>query len=68
MDFAVQVTLAPRESGPGEIEKLRAHGWTDAEILTAVQVIGFFNYYVRLAEALGVDPEAEMRRDPDIWG
>ncbi|MCG8468471.1 MAG: hypothetical protein MJB57_09735 [Gemmatimonadetes bacterium] len=49
------------------IDALRGHGWEDAQILTATQVVGFFNQYVRLAEALGVDPEPEMRRDPDIW-
>jgi alkylhydroperoxidase family enzyme len=40
---------------------LRAAGWSDAAILEAVEVIGFFNYYNRLADALGVEPEPEWK-------
>jgi uncharacterized protein YciW len=36
-------------------------GWTDEEILTATHIVGFFNYYVRLADPLGVEPEEFMR-------
>lgn len=66
LDFAVRLTRDPaaRESEIGELREL---GWTDAQILTAVEVVGFFNYYVRLAEGLGVDPEEEMERDPEVW-
>ncbi len=38
---------------------LRRHGFRDEDILDAVHIIGFFNYYTRLADALGVDPEPE---------
>ena len=67
MDFAVALTRDPASTGAREIEALRAVGWTDAQILTATEVIGFFNYYVRMVEALGVEPEPEMTRDPDVW-
>ena len=67
LDFAVAITRDPASTGAREIEELRAAGWTDAQILTATEVIGFFNYYVRLVKALGVEPEPEMRRDPDVW-
>lgn len=50
-----------------DVQNLRTLGWTDPEILTATQVIGFFNYYVRMVEALGVEPEPEMKRDPAVW-
>lgn len=50
-----------------DVQDLRTLGWTDPEILTATQVIGFFNYYVRMVEALGVEPEPEMKRDPAVW-
>ncbi len=46
---------------------MREVGWTDAQILTATEVVGFFNYYVRMVEALGVEPEPEMERDPEVW-
>ena len=67
MDFAVALTRDPTSSGAREIEELREVGWTDAQILTATEVIGFFNYYVRMVEALGVEPEPEMERNPDVW-
>ena len=67
MNFAVALTRDPGSSGSSEIEALREAGWTDAQILTATEVIGFFNYYVRMVEALGVEPEPEMKRDPDVW-
>lgn len=67
MDFAVAVTRTPTGVGADEIEELRGVGWSDAQILTATEVIGFFNYYVRMVEALGVEPEPEMERDPLVW-
>jgi len=67
MDFAAQLTREPTSVGVSTIDSLRAHGWDDAEILTATQIVGFFNQYVRIAEALGVEPEPEMKRDPTVW-
>jgi uncharacterized peroxidase-related enzyme len=59
LDFAVQVTSDPHAGGEKAIGTLRAAGWSDAVILEAVEIIGFFNYYNRLVDALGVDPEPE---------
>ena len=67
LDFAVQVTREPHALTRGNIEQLRDHGWSDEEILTATEIIGFFNYYARMADALGVDPEDFMERDPTVW-
>lgn len=61
LDFAVRLTLEPRAVDRDSVEVLRAGGWTDEEILTAAHIVGFFNYYVRLAEGLGVEPEEFMR-------
>ncbi len=44
---------------PSVLDGLRRHGFRDEDILDAVHIIGFFNYYTRLADALGVDPEPE---------
>ena len=46
---------------PQTIEELRALGWSDEDILNATHIIGFFNYYTRLPDALGVEPEDFMR-------
>jgi alkylhydroperoxidase family enzyme len=40
-----------------DLDALRAQGFSDEDILDAVEIIGFFNYYARMADALGVEPE-----------
>lgn len=62
MDYAVQVTRDPQKITRETIDDLREAGWTDSEILTATQIVGFFNYYTRMVDALGVEPEDFMRR------
>jgi len=44
---------------PQHLDALRAEGFSDEGILDAVEIIGFFNYYARMADALGVEPEAD---------
>jgi uncharacterized peroxidase-related enzyme len=58
-DFAVKLTHAPATVGSADIDALQAHGWDDAAIHDAIQVIAYFNYINRVAEAVGVDPEPE---------
>lgn len=57
LDYCVKVTRAMDSVGERDIVVLREQGWSDEQIHDAVQVTGFFNYYTRLAEALGVDDE-----------
>ena len=68
LDFAVEVTLRPRNLGRGKVDALRASGWSDEGILAATHIIGFFNYYARLADALGVEPEDFMEKARAEWG
>ena len=63
MDFAVQVTSDQHSVTRKTVAGLREVGWTDEEILTAVHIIGYFNYYTRLADALGVEPEDFMKKE-----
>jgi alkylhydroperoxidase family enzyme len=56
----VQVTRKPWNSSEEGLEKLRQHGLSDEEIHDAMQVIAYFNYITRLADALGVEPEDFM--------
>ena len=58
--FAVVVTRTPSAVRPRHLAVLRKYGLTDRDILDAVQVISYFNYINRIADALGVDPEPEM--------
>ena len=55
------MTRTPSAVRPQDLETLRRNGLTDRDILDAVEVISYFNYINRVAEALGIDPEPEMR-------
>ena len=50
--------------GEDDIQALRAQGWDDRAIHDATQIIAYFNYINRVAEALGVEPESFVRP----WG
>jgi alkylhydroperoxidase family enzyme len=47
---------------PQDLDHLRAVGLSDTEIHDAVQIISYFNYINRLADALGCDPEPWMKK------
>ncbi len=61
LDFAVQLSLRPREMGRHHIERLRSSGFSDAAILDIVQTTSYFNYANRVMDALGIELESEMR-------
>jgi alkylhydroperoxidase family enzyme len=50
---------------PRDLEELRTVGLSDPEIHDAVQIISYFNYINRLADALGCDAEPWMKKGPD---
>jgi uncharacterized peroxidase-related enzyme len=58
------VTRTPSAVRRQDIDTLRRHGLDDRDVLDAVEVIAYFNYINRVADALGVDPEPEMS---DAW-
>lgn len=49
---------------PEDLDRLRTIGLSDRAIHDAVQVIAYFNYITRVADALGVEPEDFIRP----WG
>ena len=55
--FAEKLSLNPRVSTAADIDRLRELGFDDRAIHDAVQIVGFFNYINRVADALGVEPE-----------
>lgn len=55
--FAAKVTNEQQTLAPGDLDRLRAHGFDDRAIHDAVQVIAYFNYITRVADALGVERE-----------
>lgn len=44
-----------------DIEELRKHGFSDAAIHDATQVISYFNYINRIADALNLETETFIR-------
>jgi alkylhydroperoxidase family enzyme len=61
------VTRAPGALDPRHLEPLRQHGLSDRDILDAVEVVSYFNYINRIADALGTDPEPEMQAAHGKW-
>jgi alkylhydroperoxidase family enzyme len=55
----VQVTREPASVSADDVGRLRDHGWSDAGIHDAIQVISYFNYINRVADAVGIDDEPE---------
>jgi len=56
--FAEKLTATPGTCGAADVARLRAAGWDDRAIHDATQVCSYFNYINRIADALGVEPEA----------
>lgn len=58
-DFASQLTREPASIAQADIDALRGHGLDDAAIHDAIQVISYFNYINRVADAVGIEDEPE---------
>ena len=58
-DYALKLTAAPAGVAAEDAKLLRRHGWSDAAIHDAIQVISYFNYVNRIAEGVGIDDEPE---------
>lgn len=57
VEFAEKVSRDPASCTETDVGELREAGWCDTSIHDAVQVIAYFNYINRIADALGVEPE-----------
>ena len=64
LEYAEKITKAPAELCEAVVRNLRRQGWSDEAIHDAVQVVAYFNYINRVADALGVVPEGFIPR----WG
>jgi len=61
LDFAVKLTLSIKDMKRADIESLRESGFKDEDILDAVHLISYFNFSNRVMDALGIEPEPDMR-------
>ena len=59
--YAEKLTRSPQHMAESDLEKLRQHRLDDRAIHDATQVISYFNYINRMADALGVDYEEFTR-------
>jgi uncharacterized peroxidase-related enzyme len=55
--YATKLTREPDRMRASDLDVLRAAGFDDRAIHDATQIVGYFNYVTRVAEALGVEPE-----------
>jgi len=62
--YAEKLTTQPAAMSEADIQTLRQVGLDDVAIHDATQVIGYFNYINRVADALGVERERFIRP----WG
>ena len=65
LEFAVKVTKAAPTITPADLEHLRSYGLTDEALFAIVEIVGFFNYVNRIADAFGIelDDFLEQRRN-----
>ncbi|MCO4820809.1 MAG: peroxidase-related enzyme [Flavobacteriaceae bacterium] len=58
--YTKQLTLEAHRLINSDIEKLKAHGYDDGEILEVNQVVAYFNYANRTVLGLGVNTDNEV--------
>jgi len=63
--YAEKLTLAPAAMTEEDVEDLRSAGFDDTGIHDAIQVVSYFNYINRVADAIHVDLEPEMEPYPE---
>jgi uncharacterized peroxidase-related enzyme len=63
--YAEKLTLTPAKMTEADVSAMRAAGFDDVAVHDAVQVIGYFNYINRIADAIHVDLEPEMAPYPE---
>ena len=57
LDYAVKLTREPSAVRAEDVAALRAAGLDDPAIHDVAQITALFNYYNRIADGLGIDPE-----------
>ncbi len=63
--FAEKLTRTPGRMREVDVAALRAVGLDDEAVHDALQVVSYFNYINRVADAVHVDLEPEMAPYPD---
>lgn len=61
VNYALKLTVHPREVDEQDIASLREAGFSDRAIHDAAAITAYFNFVNRLASGLGVDLEQEQK-------
>ena len=64
-EYAEKLTMTPAKMTRVDVDRLRQHGLEDAAIHNAIQVISYFNYINRIADAIHVDLDPGMPPYPE---
>ncbi len=55
LEYVEKLTINPSGMTAADVQTLRYHGWTDRDILDIVQVCAYFNFRLRVVDALGLE-------------
>lgn len=59
LDYAVKLTISPRECSPLDIEHLQRLGLTPEEVWDVIEIAAMYNFTNRMAHATGMMPNPE---------
>jgi uncharacterized peroxidase-related enzyme len=59
LDYAVKLTVTPRECSPADIEHLKSLGLTIEEVWDVIEIAAMYNFTNRVAHATGMMPNPE---------
>ncbi len=58
LDYSIKLTHTPGEMVAGDVDALRAAGFSDRDVLDICEVVGYYAYVNRIADGLGVQIES----------
>lgn len=77
LEFAELLTIQPANVVEDDVQRLRAVGWVDEDIVDIVHQTALYNYMVRVADGLGIELSENMQNaevrdaeavDTRTWG
>jgi alkylhydroperoxidase family enzyme len=60
LDYVTKVTEAAYRTTDEDVQTLRGHGWTEAQIAEAVYITAMFAFFNRVADAFGIAPQGYL--------
>ena len=60
LEYVSKVTEAAYRTTAEDVQGLREHGWTEAQIAEAVYITAMFAFFNRVADAFGIHPQGYL--------